>query len=125
QSAAQCRPRGRITWHLFYSMVKQHGCTKKSLQQSVMHVLRDARRFSATFFQTDILFAPALPLTNREPSLKRSSAPPAVPCGDRSVGTRLGGASGGGGAHAGKRVTNQQTMTGRHRFLLFSASYTL
>src|SRR2546426_2675828 len=56
QSAAERGLTRRIGRRLFHRLVEQHGCTEKSLQQSVVQFVDNARTLSTTFFQTNTLF---------------------------------------------------------------------
>src|SRR3989449_1035111 len=59
QSAAKRRLTRRIGRRLFHRLVEQHGCTEKSLQQSVVQFVDNSHNsltLSTTFFQTNTLF---------------------------------------------------------------------
>jgi hypothetical protein len=48
---------------LFHRLAEQHGCTEKSLEQSVVQFVYYARTLSTTFFQADMIVEERLPLT--------------------------------------------------------------
>src|SRR3977135_2446392 len=103
QSAAERGPKKGIGWRLFHGLVEQHGCAEKSLEQSVVQFVHDARTLSRAFFQTNIIFEVRLSWGGLpDSSLKRCSRSPAVPSSGSGTRAGTGERTGVDGANPGK-----------------------
>jgi len=113
QSAAKRGPKRGIGWRLFHGLVEQQGCAEKSLEQSVVQFVHDARTFFATFFQTDIIFEVRLSLAGQpDSSLKRCLCSPAIPSHGPASEPLLAKQSAVDGANPGRSAGNQGRMSG-------------